>query len=166
MNCEHVALSRWVCAACTMASCVARVSCRGLYRSSVSAEWLYPDEVIPAGSTVQESLKAVHTPLVPVHESRARSGPRSAQIRVPKGALPAFLAFSVYVPAPEGGAFLRLQHGTFASVPLGVGIGAPAPLGATILARDGDAAAAAVTVNFAVTSRHAGARCHTDCVAS
>jgi hypothetical protein len=97
----------------------------------------------------------VHTPLLPVHDSRAQTGPRSAQFHIPRSTLPAFLAFKVYIAEPEGPYFKRLMHGSFASLPLGVGVGAPAPLGAAVVSQQSGEPEEPVAVNFAVTSRHA-----------
>ena len=153
-NCYHAVLPRHE----------TPTQCRGLFRGSAQADWLCPKAVVPRGSTFQEKAKAIHTPLLPVHDSRAVSGPRRTSLQIPASAVPASLACKVYVADPERPHFCELVHGTCACTPLGFGVGSPQPLGAHIDSGDAHAADHALAVNFAVTSRHACAPPRTACL--
>lgn len=128
-------------------------TCRGLYRSSSQPPWLCPDNVIPRGSSFNETLGAIHTPL---QADRTGRGELTASLRIPKAVQPAFLAFKLYIADPQRPRFAKPLHGNSVVVPLGVGQGSPLRLGATVAMAAGTKwPAGPANVNFAVTSRHA-----------
>ena len=156
-SCHDTQRARWNYWACRK-YCVLTMmtgACRGMYRSSVR-KWLHPKSVIPQGSHVPEDLPgAMHTLLT--HEGR---GQATADFIVPANLLPLYLACSVYVKStkPHFQALKRCSHCT---IPMGMGAGTGASLGARIsMTNTGQApsADAEFDANFAVVARSASTR--------
>ena len=115
--------------------------------------------MLPRGTKVNEQYRAAHTRLQSQINENTERSLLWTQIDVPREVHPAFLAFAVFVEGTDGAFFYPLQHGQFVSVPLGASVGNPIALGASLTGTAQQShGQEGHSVNFAVVSRHAGAR--------